>query len=288
MLADLENYLASFRSSSRTVLRLMRSLIPDGPRDEDWAQGRGQGGQGGQSGQTGQTGQTGRNPGAGDGGPSTPVASPAPLVPGATVATRAAKFPAPDFSPRPVTGPPRAERTDTGASSSGGRGELHTGASVHTARLGGAASAERGRFARDVRQRRFVIAAGAALGLVVLWGVVAGGRALWGRLSRPSLGGSTARASGETFVLVTFNSTPSGAQIIDGTGKTIGTTPVTLPVTSSQIVVSFRLRLEGYIEATASAVPDVDKTVSVELKAVKRAEKSVRKSRAAKAAGHGR
>jgi hypothetical protein len=160
---------------------------------------------------------------------------------------------------------------------------------VHTARLGGAASAEQGRFARDVRQRRFVVAATAALGLVVLCGVVAGGRALWGRVSRPSLGGVTARASGETFVLVTFVSTPPGAQIVDGAGKTVGKTPVTLPVTSSQIVVSFRLRLEGFTEVTASAVPDADKTVSVELKAAKRVEKKPsRKSHAAKAAAHGR
>ena len=263
MLADVENYLASFRSSSRTVLRLVRSLAPEGPRDDDWAQGRG---------------TTGQNPRPIDAGGATSVAAAVPYALAATAATRPAKLLARDQAAHAAATSARADRTDTGSSTSGGRGEMQTGAAGQTVRLGGAATAERDRFARGVWHRRFVVVGTMALGLGVLTGVVAGGRALWRRASRAEVGVATAHAGAETFVLITFVSTPAGARIVDGAGRTVGTTPATLPVSPSQIVVSFRLQLDGYAEATGSAVPDADKTLSVELKALKRAEKPARKA----------
>ena len=123
----------------------------------------------------------------------------------------------------------------------------------------------------------------AALGLAVLGGVLASGRSLWGKVSlRATIPGATAQLATPAFVLVTFSSTPAGARIVDAAGRTVGTTPATLPVAPSQIVVSFRFQLDGYAEATASAVPDSDKTISVELTPAQRADKPGRKPRSAK------
>jgi hypothetical protein len=266
MLADVENYLASFRSSSRAVLKLVRSLAVAEPPPVEGS---------------------GERPPADAAGLST-TGGAAPRMPVSAATTRPVRLPAEDFAPRPATGatpPPRVDRTTTGDghSSSGGRGELH-GTGGETARLGGAASAERRRFARGAWQRRLVMVGLGGLCLAVLVGVAAGGRALWGRVSRPLVGAAASPANGQSFVLVTFVSTPAGARIIDGAGRTVGSTPATLPVTPSQIVVSFRFQLEGFADGTASAVPDGDKTITVELKPVKRLEKATRKSKPPKRA----
>ncbi|MEO8214958.1 MAG: serine/threonine-protein kinase [Myxococcales bacterium] len=267
MLADVENYLSSFRSSSRAVLRLVRSLAAAPASEVAVAPGR---------------------PGIDGAGASVSGGAAVPAVRQSDASTRPARMLAEDFAQSPgVPGPTRAlpvERTDEGGSTSGRRGQV-SARGAEAARLDGAGSAERRRFARGVWHRRLVMVGMAGLCLAVLGGVVAGGRALWGRVSQPVAGRTGPAAAGETFVLVTFTSTPPGARIVDGAGRVVGNTPATLPVTRSQIVVSFRFQLDGYAEAIASSVPNADTTVAVELKPAKQPEKPARKSRRARRLG---
>ena len=122
------------------------------------------------------------------------------------------------------------------------------------------------------------------LALGVLAGAVVGARSLWGRMSKPSVGVAAANAATQSFVLVTFVSNPPGAKIVDAGGREIGTTPATLPVTPSRIAVPFRFDKDGFRSATSSIIADGDKTLEVELKPVRRAEKPAKKAPAKGAA----
>jgi serine/threonine protein kinase len=249
MLTDVENYLAAFRSSSRAVLRLVRSLS-DNPRD------------------------VGTEPVR----PHATVQSGVPDGQGNTGTTRPEKGQPMDNRAGGKARTSHSDRSDDGYSTSGGRGEVIVTA-THSASLGGAASAEGKRFARHAWRRRFLLAGSAVLGLVVLAGVVTGARSLWGgRGARQPVGVAAANATSGAFVLVTFQSTPPGARIIDAGGHMIGTTPATLPVVASSVVVSFRFEKDGFRAVTPSMVPDADKTINVDMRPVRRAEKPVRKA----------
>ena len=283
MLADVENYLAAFRSSSRAVLRLMRSLSPDAAADDEEAGAPGSRA-GGQLGPTGAGGDTDATPrpafGLASGlaspgsraGPPPSASAQVPVNERASGTTRA------------LSGP-RVGGLDAGLGSgqggTAGRGEFQTSTGSLAGRLGGAGSAEHARFTRGAWQRRLVGGAIAVLALAVMGGTVLGGRALWKRVSGAALRlPASPRANPDKFVLVTFVSVPAGARIVDGAGRNVGTTPATLPVNPSQIVVSFRLQLDGYAEATASTVPDGDKTISVALGAIPSPENPVRTRKA--------
>ncbi|MES1172509.1 MAG: serine/threonine-protein kinase [Bacteroidota bacterium] len=260
MLADVDNYLSSFRSSSRAVLRLVRSLS-DGTRDEDTAQPTLQ--------------------------PTLPTpAAPVPRAASSTATTQPAKLLAAEAAERRAQ-QERADRLDEAHSSSGGRGEI-VGAGTHVRSLIGAAAAERTRVARSIWQRRVLLVGAAVLGLGALGGVVVGARSLWGRVSRPAVGVAKANAAPQEFVLVTFMSTPSGARIIDAGGRAIGNTPVTLPITPSRIAVPFRFEKDGFRPTTSSIIADGDKTIDVELKVLRKVEKPARKPAPTKRGARGR
>jgi serine/threonine protein kinase len=251
MLADLETYLAAFRSPRREVLRLVRSLS-DGPREEDTPRGSG------------------------------PAVRVAPAASAPHGETSPEILPASDLPPRPVSGSPPPDRADDASSSSAGRGEVLARASSHSAALGELALAGHVPSPRDAWQRRFVKAGVAAAAVAVLGGAMLAGRAVLRRGSGSSVGMTTANATLPTAALVTFRSSPPGAWIVDGTGRTIGVTPATLAVTPSNVSVSFRFEKEGYRTATAAAVPSSDRIVSVDLRPVRHAEKAVRKAPHAK------
>jgi len=284
MLADVENYLAAFRSSSRAVLRLIRSLSSDAAADDEGAGGPTSRAGGGQPGPTGAGGDSDATP-----------RPPSGLAPGLAPGPRSGPPPSASAqvslnerasgTTRPLSGQ-RVGGTDAGLgggqAGTAGRAEYKTSTGSLAGRLGGAGSAEHTRFTRGAWQRRLVGGAIAVLALAVMGGTVVGGRALWKKMSSAAALRlpASARANPDKFVLVTFVSVPAGARIIDGAGRNVGSTPATLPVNPSQIVVSFRLQLDGYAEATASTVPDGDKTISVALGAIPSPENPVRMRKA--------
>jgi serine/threonine protein kinase len=278
MLADVENYLAAFRSSSRAVLRLMRSLSPDGAPDDE-AGGPGSRAGGGQLGPTGAGGDTDATPRPASGPASAltpgPRSGPPPSAPAMAPHNDRASGTTRPLSGQRVGGPDAG--LGAGQAGASGRAEFQTS----TGSLGGAGSAEHARFTRGAWQRRLIGGAISVLALAVMGGTVVGGRSLWKKVSSADLRLPTSpRVNPDKFVLVTFVSVPPGARIVDGAGRNVGTTPATLPVNPSQIVVSFRLQLDGYAEATASTVPDGDKTISVALGALPSPESSIRTRKA--------
>jgi len=292
MLSDVENYLAAFRSSSRSVLRLVRSLT-GGPVD-----------------------QTGAGGFAAVVRASTPDG---PAVTNATVAApgvnadptdqinrgprpTAGRTPEPEQAhPRPPGEPPRpyqpapsggprggrVERPDDPHTSAVGRGEI-AGTATHSALLRGSGSAEHSRYTRGVWQRRIGSAAIVLVALVMLGGIVAGARSLFGRVSGRSAASTTASTPGKGFVLMTFVSSPPGARIIDAGGRVLGQTPTTLPVPISAEAHKYRFEKDGFREATASEAANGDKTIEVDLRPVRRPEKPARKTPPAKHAPRGK
>jgi serine/threonine protein kinase len=254
MLADLETYLAAFRSPRREVLRLVRSLS-DNPPDEETPRGSGR----------------------------AIVKGGAAVVPVPPVGlsqhgeTSPEILPPSNLPPRPVPGSSRSARADDASDSSGNRGEILAAATTQSAGLGNLTLAVHAGSRRAAWQRRIGMVGMAAAGVVILGGAMVAARAVMMRGTGPSVGMAPAIATGETSVLVTFRSSPSGAWIVDGTGRTIGITPATLAVPPSHTAVAFRFEKGGYRTVTASAIPAADGVVSVDLRTLRRPEKLIRK-----------
>ena len=247
MLVDIDNYLAAFRSSSRSVLRLVRSLADDAREDD-----------------------------TGTGGGHTQTPEP----PGTTGTSRSAKLAANAVAPG-ITGA-RAGQTDRTAT---GHGAIEAAAtSVQPARLGGAAFAERDRVASHVWRRRFVIAGIVLLGMGVVGGGIVGVRALVAWVSRPSLKVAAPKPPpADPFVLMTFQSTPQGASILAADGRVLGTTPATLPIPPAHVAATFRFQKDGFEPATSTAIPDRDRTIEIALHPIQPVAKPKKKASAKRA-----
>ena len=299
MLADVENYLAAFRSSSRSVLRLVRSLAGS-PVDDTGAGGFANVGPAAlpESSAGTSRGRTARpaapDPAAqvtvaapsGHGGSTAEVAASPPqgARPGAATRTAdptPAQARSPGQPPRDYQAPrPQPERSEDPHTSTVGRGEL-AGPATHSS-LRGFGSAEHNRFARNAWQRRVGTAAIGLLALTMLGGIVAGARSLVGRVSSHRAASAVISTPGKAFVLMTFISVPPGARIIDGGGRVLGQTPITLPIPVENTATQYRFEKDGFRAATAAEIANGDKTIEVELRPVRKAEKATRKAPAAK------
>ena len=272
MLVDVENYLAAFRSSSRAVLRLVRSLA------EPAAEGEGTSAAADARAQA-------SAPTVVPSGARTQASlnATAPLASGPTASTLPERFvTTPDVTSSRVLS--RSGPSDAGTGVGSGRA-----GTVRTERLGGAANQEGQRFARARYQRRALVALGLIGGIAMAIGGVMSGRHLLHQMGRPSLVAPAAAAPAqEPFVLLTFQSTPKGARIIDvaNGGRTLGVTPATLPITPSSGTVTFRFEKDGFLPATALAVPDRDKPVDVTMKPLRRVEKPARRATPTKRTAH--
>jgi hypothetical protein len=250
MLTDLERYLEAFQSSSRAILRLMR-LMSNDPRD---------------------TGGPRRDSQA-------VVAAPVPEHVSSTGAARTAKLQPGDTRPRTGSHNNRqvVER-DEGHSSSGGHAQaLMAGPPAAGPALDAPQSLRR-RLSVAWSHRRLRIATIVALVTGSVCGIYAGTRALLGPVPQSSIASAApSPITAGTLVMIRFQSMPPGARIVDDRGHAVGTTPITLPMTSSLAALSFRFEKDGYKVATTSTVPDGDKTITVELRPARHADKSARK-----------
>ncbi len=59
-------------------------------------------------------------------------------------------------------------------------------------------------------------------------------------------------------VKIKIDSKPHGAEVADGTGRTLGRTPITLDLKAARTELSFSLRLRGYGDTLVALVPDQD------------------------------
>ena len=233
MLLDVENYLSSFRSANRSVLRLVRSLgtepdpvldveYPAAPRPDT----------------PGKTGPSASTPATTGGTPNAPASDSESASRGGVTAT----FRGGGLRPSPL--PPKLE---------------------------GASRAERKRFVRGEDHRRWGtwLAVGGVLTGLLLAGL--GGRALFSHLTRRIAAERVAPpkpVAPAPIVLVTFLSKPNEVRIFDAkTNQLLGTTPATLPVTEAHQTSSFRFEKDGFLAVTRELTPDHDQSLSVQLQA---------------------
>jgi serine/threonine protein kinase len=244
MLIDVENYLSSFRSASRSVLRLVRSLGDPPDLFESSSQS------------------------------SAPPSEPSHRT-GSSVAARTVASP-PSARARTAIAP-----APMPAAASGGSTALRASVveapsappSLPAANLAGAGYAERARVGRVNSQRRWgnlgARLMAVAVAAVVIIGIGLGGRALFARLARHQATVASAAPAPlpAAFVLVTFFSRPPEARIFDAqSSRLLGMTPATLPVTQAHRLTRFRFEKDGYLPVIVESIPDSDKTLNVVLR----------------------
>jgi eukaryotic-like serine/threonine-protein kinase len=77
---------------------------------------------------------------------------------------------------------------------------------------------------------------------------------------------ASAPASQAAQVTLVVTSTPSGASVLDASGKKLGVTPLTLSVARSTTPLALTIKRAGYVTATLSLVPREDRTEELTLR----------------------
>jgi serine/threonine-protein kinase len=112
--------------------------------------------------------------------------------------------------------------------------------------------------ARNRRGAWLAVVATAVAGASIVVGVVR---------SRPSVAtasviyDSTVPAAMPDMVRVTFASDPHGVTVLDGQGRALGSTPLSIEVPKGELPVEYKLRREGFIEKTMSLIPNISTPV---------------------------
>jgi serine/threonine-protein kinase len=112
--------------------------------------------------------------------------------------------------------------------------------------------------ARSRRGAWLAVVAAAVAGASIVVGVVR---------SRPSVAtasviyDSTTPTPPPELVRVTFASDPHGVTVVDGAGRTLGTTPLSIEVPKGDLPVEYKLRREGFAEKTMSLIPNISTPV---------------------------